>query len=134
MNIPDEFHPLLESTAVAFVSTLGISGAPHVTPIWFSFDGDSLRFSLVDGRQKLKNLHRDPRVAVLVVDPARPTYYVELRGRVDLVVDPGLELERLVSNKYTGGWIDGEAPGTVRFAATVDVERITSQRSNPNPR
>lgn len=133
MNIPDEFHPLLESTAVAFVSTLGISGAPHVTPIWFSFDGDSLRFSLVDGRQKLKNLHRDPRVAVLVVDPARPTYYVELRGRVDLVVDPGLELERLVSNKYTGDWIDGEAPGTIRFATTVDVEHITSQRGNPNP-
>jgi PPOX class probable F420-dependent enzyme len=133
MDTPDEFHPLLHSPAVAFVSTLSFSGAPQVTPIWFSFDDDRLRFSLVDGRQKLKNLQRDPRVAVLVVDPAQPTYYVELRGRVDLVADPHLELERLVSNKYTGGWIDGEAPGTIRFAATVDVERITSQRGNPNP-
>jgi PPOX class probable F420-dependent enzyme len=133
MNIPDEFHPLLYSTAVAFVSTLGVNGAPQVTPIWFSFDGDRVRFSLVDGRQKLKNLRRDPRVAVLVVDPAQPTYYVELRGRADLVADPDLELERLVSIKYTGGWTDGETPGTHRFAATVDVERITSQRGNPHP-
>ena len=77
MQIPDDFHPLLTSTAVALVSTLGRDGEPQVTPIWFMFDGEALRFSLVDGRQKLRNLRRDPRVAVLVIDPARPTYYLE---------------------------------------------------------
>jgi PPOX class probable F420-dependent enzyme len=130
VQIPDDFHPLLTSTAVAMVSTLGRQGEPQVTPIWFMFDGAALRFSLVDGRQKLRNLQRDPRVAVLVIDPARPTYYLELRGTVELVADPECELERAVSTKYTGGWTDGEVAGTKRFAATVHVDRTTSQRGH----
>jgi PPOX class probable F420-dependent enzyme len=130
MQIPEDFHPLLGSTAVAFVSTIGPSGAPQVTPIWFVFDGERVKFSLVEGRQKLKNLRRDPRVAVLVVDPARPTYYLELRGHVEMVDDQDALLEQEVSAKYTGGWADGEEPGTMRYAATVDVERVTSQRGH----
>jgi len=134
MDVPDDFHPLLRSTAVAILSTIGPSGAPQATPTWFLFDAGTVRFSLVEGRQKLVNLRRDPRVSVLVIDPARPTYYVELRGRVTLVDDPDAALERAVSTKYTGGWADGESPGTMRHAAAVDVERVTSQRGHgPRP-
>ncbi len=129
MTIPEDFHPLLHSTAVAFVSTIGGSGAPQVTPMWFVYD-DHVQFSLVSGRQKLRNLQRDPRLAVLVVDPARPTFYIELRGHVEMVEDPELTLERRVSMKYTGGWSDGETPDTMRYAATVHVERVTSQRGH----
>jgi len=130
MDIPDDFHSLLSSTAVAVVSTIGRNGEPQATPTWFMFESDRLRFSLVDGRQKLVNLRRDPRVSVLVIDPARPTYYVELRGRAALTEDREAALERAVSTKYTGGWADGEVPGTMRYAATVDVERVTSQRGH----
>jgi PPOX class probable F420-dependent enzyme len=128
MSVPDDFRSLLASTAVACVSTIGKRGEPQLSPIWFLFDGNRVRFSLLEGRQKLRNLRRDPRVAVLVIDPARPTYYLELRGRVELVPDPGCALEREVSTKYTGGWVDAEPPGTMRYAATVTVERTTSQR------
>ncbi len=102
---------MLTSTAVAFVSTLGPHGEPQVTPIWFMFDGEAVRFSLVEGRQKLRNLRRDPRIAVLLADP-------------------GCELERDVSIKYAGGWTDGEAAGTPRYAATVHVERTINQRGH----
>jgi PPOX class probable F420-dependent enzyme len=84
--IPEEFHPLLESRALALVSTLGPGGAPQITPIWFLFDGGRVRFSLVEGRQKLRNLRRDPRVSVVVIDPSRPTHYIELRGVAVAVV------------------------------------------------
>jgi hypothetical protein len=129
--IPDEFHPLLDSTALALVSTLGPTGAPQTTPIWFLFDGQHVRFSLVEGRQKLRNLRRDPRVSVVVIDPAQPTRYVELRGTVDLTPDPDLTLERAVAVKYTGGHVDVEPPGTHRFAARVVVRRTTAQRGHP---
>ena len=120
--------PLLESTAIAFVSTIGPTGAPQTTPLWFLWEADSLQFSLVDGRQKLRNLRRDPRLSVVVADPSDPTWYVELRGRVDeLVADPDLELERKIAFKYTGAHVDVEPPGTSRYAATVVVEKITSQ-------
>jgi hypothetical protein len=69
---------------------------------------------------------------VVVVDPARPTVYVELRGRVaDLVPDPDLLLEKAVAVKYTGAHTDVEPPGTPRFATSVVVERITAQRGHP---
>lgn len=127
-SIPPELLPLLESTAVAFVSTIGPRGEPQTTPLWFLWDEGVLRFSLVEGRQKLRNLRRDPRISVLVADPADPTWYVELRGRVEaLVADPDLSLERTVAHKYTGRHIDVEAPGTARFAASVVVEKTTSQ-------
>ena len=129
--IPEEFEPLLESRALALVSTLGPGGAPQTTPIWFLFDAGQVRFSLVAGRQKLRNLRRDPRVSVVVIDPSRPTHYVELRGTVDLAPDPDLALERAVAVKYAGKHVDVEPPGTPRFAATVTVRRVTAQRGAP---
>jgi PPOX class probable F420-dependent enzyme len=119
---------LLESTAVAFVSTIGPRGEPQTTPLWFLWEGGVVRFSLVEGRQKLRNLRRDPRISVVVVDPADPTWYVELRGVADaLMLDGELDLERKVSEKYTGAHVDVEPPGTPRFATSVIVEKVTYQ-------
>lgn len=98
VEVPEAFHELLRSRAVAFVSTIGKSGAPQVTPLWFLWDGRRVRISFVEGRQKLRNLRRDPRIAVAIADPARPTCYLELRGTVsELVSDPGMELERAIA-------------------------------------
>jgi PPOX class probable F420-dependent enzyme len=128
VEIPEVFHELLRSRAVAFVSTIGKRGEPQTTPLWFLWDGERVRVSLPEGRQKLRNLRRDPRISVVIADPARPTFYLELRGRVDeLVPDPDLALERAVAEKYAGSWEDVEPPGTVRYATSVLVEKITSQ-------
>lgn len=125
--IPSELASLLDTTAVALVSTIGPKGEPQTTPIWFLYEGGVVRFSLVDGRQKLRNLQRDPRASVVIVDPAEPTRYLELRGRVELVPDPHLALEREVAIKYRGAHDDVEPPGTLRFAATLTADRVTSQ-------
>jgi len=125
--IPPGLAPLLASTAVAFVATIGPGGEPQTTPIWFVWKDGAVHFSLVDGRQKLRNLRRDPRASVVIVDPADPTRYLELRGRVHLRPDPQLALEREVAVKYSGEHVDVEPPGTMRFAATLEVDRVTSQ-------
>ena len=127
-SVPAPLIPLLESTAIAFISTIGPTGAPQTTPQWFLWDDGALHFSLVEGRQKLRNLRRDPRLSVVVANPADPTWYVELRGHVDgLVPDPELALERKIALKYTGSHVDVEPPGTARYSATVVVEKITHQ-------
>lgn len=129
ISIPADFHDLLISTAVAFVSTIGARGEPQVTPLWFLWDGERVRISLVEGRQKLRNLRRDPRIAVVIANPARPTYYIELRGSVsELVPDPDCALERAIAVKYIGAWEDVEPPGTPRHVTSLLVEKITSQR------
>jgi PPOX class probable F420-dependent enzyme len=132
MQIPVAFHDLLASTAVAFVSTIGKHGEPQVTPLWFLWDGESVRISLVEGRQKLRNLRRDSRIALAVVEPTRPTHYIELRGRVsELVPDPDFELERAIATKYVGEWTDVEPPGTLRYATSIVVEKTTMQQGAP---
>ncbi len=132
MEIPVEFHDLLSSKAVAFVGTIGKRGEPQVTPQWFHWDGERVRISLVEGRQKLRNLRRDPRISLTIVDPAQPTYYVELRGRIDaLTPDPEFALEQTIARKYAGDWTDVEPPGTPRYAASIVVERTTSQLGHP---
>jgi PPOX class probable F420-dependent enzyme len=132
MEIPPQFHDLLSSRAIAFVGTIGKRGEPHVTPIWFLWDDERVRISLVAGRQKLRNLQRDPHISLAMIDPSRPTYYLELRGRVDdLTPDPELALERAIAEKYSGEWVDVEPPGTVRYATSIIVERTTSQLGHP---
>ena len=86
-----------------------------------------MRFSVVEGRQKLRNLRRDPRISVVVVDPADPTWYVELRGRRRCVPPDGeLHLDRKVAEMYTGVHVDVERPGTPRFATSVIVGKVTA--------
>jgi PPOX class probable F420-dependent enzyme len=132
VEIPSEFQDLLSSTAVAFVGTIGKRGEPQVTPLWFHWDGERVRISLVEGRQKLRNLRRDPRISLTIVNPAQPTHYLELRGRIaDLTVDPDLALEKTIARKYTGDWTDVEPPGTPRYATSVIVQRTTSQLGHP---
>jgi PPOX class probable F420-dependent enzyme len=130
-EIPDEFHPLLQSTAVAFVSTIGKHGEPQITPQWFLWDGQRVRISIVEGRQKLRNLRRDPRISVLITDPAKPTFYVELRGRIgELVPDPEFALESAIATKYTGSWKNVEPEGAVRYATEIILQRYTAQRGH----
>lgn len=127
-TIPDSLRPLLTSKAVAFVSTIGPHGEPQTTPIWFLWRDDAVQISLVDGRQKLKNLRRDPRISVVIVDPAEPTRYLELRGHIDtLEPDSDRELERAVAIKYVGNDVDVEPAGTMRFVTRIMVERVTKQ-------
>jgi PPOX class probable F420-dependent enzyme len=129
VEIPAQFHELLSSKAIAMVGTIGKRGEPQVTPLWFLWDGERVRISLVDGRQKLRNLQRNPLISLVIVDPAQPTYYVELRGRIDDLV-PDAELEKAIARKYTGSWTDVEPPGTTRYATSILVERITAQRGH----
>ena len=133
MDVPAPLRYLLDSTAVAFVSTIGPHGEPQTTPLWFLHTDGAVRISLVEGRQKLRNLRRDPRISLVVVDPARPTRYVELRGRVDdLVPDPDRALEQRIAAKYKpvapeDGAEGQDDDGLMRYAATVVVEKVTSQ-------
>src|SRR5918911_2401216 len=99
--IPENYVDLLESKALAHVATIGPKGEPQNNPVWFGWDGTHLLFSQTKTRQKYRNVQRDPRVAVSIVDPANPYRYVELRGTVvDLAVDEGNAFINRMTQKY----------------------------------
>ena len=102
--IPEQYADLLASTALAHVATIGPDGAPQSSPVWFDWDGTHLRFAQVTGyRQKLRNLQREPRVALSIVDPANAYRYLEVRGTVERIEpDPDWAFINAMAKKYLG--------------------------------
>ena len=78
--IPEKYRDLFEKRAFANLGTLMPDGRPQVTPVWCDFDGEHVIFNSAKGRQKDKNVRRDPRVALTLVDPENPYRYLEIRG------------------------------------------------------
>ncbi len=126
--IPASHLDLLASTALANVATVGPDGAPQVNPVWFDWDGTHLRFGQITTRQKVRNLRRDPRLAVSIVDPVNPTRYLEIRGGARLVPDPELELTHRLAKKYLGlDRFPYLQPGEERIQVIVEPRRVTFQ-------
>ena len=99
--IPDSYEDLLRSKSLAHVATIGPHGEPQVNPVWFSWDGQNLRFSQTKTRQKLRNIEREPRVALSIVDLVNPYRYLEIRGVVvEVADDSNNEFINSLAKKY----------------------------------
>jgi PPOX class probable F420-dependent enzyme len=96
---------MLLENHVAILSTILPDGSPHATPVWIDVepDGTHILINTVVGHVKLKNIDRDPRVAVTVVDSANHFRTVQMRGVVVEKRDEGaVEHVNKLSRKYTG--------------------------------
>lgn len=103
MSIPENYRDLLDSTALAHIATIGPNGEPQVNPVWFDYDDEHVKFSQTKTRQKYKNVQRDDRIALSIVDPNNPFRYIEVRGRVDQIEeDPDNAFINKMAKKYIG--------------------------------
>jgi PPOX class probable F420-dependent enzyme len=102
--LPDEVRALLDARNFAHVATVLPSGAPHSVPVWILREGDRVCFFTQPGSRKARNLARDPRVAVSLVDRTHPYRTAQLRGRVveTRTGDAALETIDRIAEKYTG--------------------------------
>lgn len=126
--IPQEYTDLLESTALAHVATIGPNGEPQSNPVWFGWDGNHLLFSQTKTRQKYRNVQREPRIALSIVDPNNPYRYLELRGRVVRIdEDPNLDFINSMAKKYLGQerypW---HREGDERVVVVIEPERTSA--------
>jgi PPOX class probable F420-dependent enzyme len=101
--IPEQYRDLLASAALAHIATIGPRNEPQSTPVWFDWDGTYIRFSQTKRQQKYRNLRRDPRVALSIVDPRNPYRYLEVRGvAVAFEDDPQRAFVDSMARKYLG--------------------------------
>jgi PPOX class probable F420-dependent enzyme len=82
VNLPKGLIALLHQPSIRFLTTLMPDGSPQITQTWVDTDGEHVVINTVQGFQKVKNVERDPRVAVAVADPSGPSRYYAIRGRV----------------------------------------------------
>jgi PPOX class probable F420-dependent enzyme len=116
---------LLDGRNYAILATVNPDGSPQTSVLWVGREGSDLLFSTVAGRVKHRNMMRDPRVSVTVLDSADPENYVELRGRVSMTPDVGRRVDTQLSWKYDGRDPGADRPGAVRVVVRMVVEKAT---------
>ena len=125
ISLSDGTLALLDGKNYAVLATINPDGSPQTSVLWVGRDGNDLLFSTVAGRVKHRNMERDPRVSVTVLDSADPENYVELRGRVSMTPDVGRALDTRLAWKYDGRDPGEDRPGAVRVVVRMVVERVT---------
>jgi len=104
MILAEDVRHLIDGTNYAHLATLLPSGAPHSVPVWVGMQGDRIALMTSPRSRKARNLERDPRVALSIVDQARPLVMAAVRGRVTERVDGerGWAIIDCLSQKYLG--------------------------------
>lgn len=126
--IPNSHTDLFQKKAFAHLATLMPSGQPQVTPVWVDYDGHHVIVNTAQGRQKDKNLQRDQRVALSIIDPDNPYRYLEVRGRVaDRSVNGADAHIDAMARKYLGkDKYPFRQPNEVRVLYKIEPEHVTS--------
>jgi PPOX class probable F420-dependent enzyme len=121
----------LSEEPVVWLSTVRPDGAPHLVPIWFTWDGTSLLVFSKPGAQKVRNLRANP-VAMLALGEPKDDFDVAMaEARVELLDEPATELPWAHLAKYSARMAAmGLSPD--QFVATYSqVIRVTPTRTVP---
>jgi PPOX class probable F420-dependent enzyme len=128
MELTDAQRQFLENPFVGVVTTLQPDGMPQSTVVWVDVDDEGVSINTAYGRVKPRNLERDPRLSLVVVDPDDPYRWFKLSGSGTLVDDGADEQIDRLSKKYTGRDVyasrqPGERRVTVRITPTRTLSR-----------
>jgi PPOX class probable F420-dependent enzyme len=125
-TISPGFRKLMREPAYCQLATLMPDGSPHNTQMWFQTDGEHILVNTAEGRQKVKNVRRDPRVAVNVVDPTNAWRIASVRGRVVDVTTEGADrlIDELAKKYLNEETYPFRQPGEVRLTIKIAPEKI----------
>jgi PPOX class probable F420-dependent enzyme len=114
----------LENPFVGALTTIRPDGSPHTTVVWVDYDDAHVLFNTARGRFKDRNLRRDPRASLIVVDPENAYRWVSVSGSAELTEDGAdAHIDRL-AKKYLG---EDTYPWRKREEVRVTV-RITPEK------
>jgi PPOX class probable F420-dependent enzyme len=133
-ELSPEVRELLSARNMAHVATLMSDGAPHVSPVWVAVEGDRLAIFSAQETLKVRNLRRDPRVAVSVCDERNPYRAAVIRGRVveELQGDEAVAIVDRMSRRYVGS----DFPLRTAIVSFIEPERVRLQElpfEHPGP-
>lgn len=128
-DLPSGLLDLLKRPSPCLIATSMPDGSPQLTQVWVDTDGTHILINTVEGYRKTRNIERDPRVAVSVLDPDDPSNYYSVRGTVvETTTDGGRESIEALSQKYTGGpYRDYGGRAQVRVLLRIRVDAIVHQ-------
>lgn len=114
---------VLDGPHFAMLATSNADGRPQSSVIFVKRDGDTVVFSTIKGRLKTRNMARDPRVSLLVLDKEKGRY-VEIRGTVEITEDPDKRLLHEMYETYMGGMAPPPEPDAERLIVRITPEKV----------
>lgn len=115
---------LLEEPNVGHLATVNPDGSPQVTCVWVDVRDDLVLVNTTEGTVKIRNVRRDPRVALSVADRANPYRRIYVRGRVvGSTTEGALEHKEALARKYSQGF----EQRTGRVILEIRPERVNSK-------
>ena len=123
LDVPESHRDLLDADVGVF-ATLDNSGLPQLTVVWFLFEDAELRLSFNSTRAKTHNLRARQECSLVIVDPADPYRYLELRGRARVEPDDDYAFADRLGAKYDADMRTYDSPGTTRVVATLEPEKV----------
>jgi PPOX class probable F420-dependent enzyme len=130
VQLSERARELISAKNLGSIATIMPNGSPHVVPVWIDLDGNDVLVNTAEGRQKLKNIRRDPRVAMDVVNLENPYEMIALRGHVVEVTHEGADahIDKL-AKKYLGrDTYPFRQPDEQRVIIRIETERLMSYR------
>lgn len=133
IKLTEEQRKLIEGKNLAHVATLMKDGSPQVTPVWVDCDDQYILINTAEGRQKPRNVERDPRIALSIHDQDNLYNYIQVRGRVVEVTREGAwEHINKLARKYRGPDTKyPERPGEVRVIIKIAPEHVSGMTMRP---
>ena len=126
--IPAALLPLLENPNYAHLGTIRPDDTVQVNPMWFLYDGETIRFTHTTKRGKYRNLMHNPAMSLSIIDPDQPFHYLEVRGKlIEVVPDPEGDFYVTLGKRY--GFADQQAPADKadRVILVMSIEATTTQ-------
>jgi PPOX class probable F420-dependent enzyme len=120
-DFPASHRDLLEGKAFATLATFAPSGYPQTTAVSFFFDEDDqeVKLSPNETRKKVRNIQRDSRCNLFLLDSANPLRYLEIRADAELELDAGKAFAARAGAKYGQDFTQHDGPGERRYVVTL---------------
>ncbi len=127
MKTIPETHLDLLKTDVAILATVGRSGYPQVTAVWFLLDDDGqVKLSLNTTRQKVKNLKAHPECALFILDRVHPTRTLEIRATAEISPDGNYVFADQLGKKYGADLRKMDRPGEARVLVILRPVKVNA--------
>jgi PPOX class probable F420-dependent enzyme len=124
MKIPSEHLGFFEKASFAHLATVMEDGSPHTAPVWVGYDGDHILTAGARSHRRHRNIGRDPRVSLSILDPDNPYHALFVRGEVvEMLPEGGIEFldEKARLHWGTGYPFDRDLP---RFLVKIRPDEI----------
>src|SRR5689334_6353332 len=129
LPIPEKYNDLFERKILCALTTINPDGQPHTVPVWCDYDGEHVRVNAPAATKKARNLEKNNKLSLLVIDPQNSGHWIEVQGHVGEAKDEAhgaREHINQLSAKYTGNPVYQERNpnGSERVMYVVEATKI----------